>query len=142
MRLAFEVLGYNPFHGRMMDKNPHLLPLWIECLSARYYGNSEVYGKREYDKLFYPWNVSCNIPGSLVSEDLIKVYPDAKVVLSTRDVDRWMTSMKESVDVAIKWRSFDWLAWFEPVSPKYFSNFLHFNDSMLTRGIVVSQSVL
>lgn len=115
MRAAFEILGYKPFHGRMMDKKPELLPLWVEALQAKYLETCEVYGRKEYDKLFAGWNVSCNIPGSLVAEDLIKAYPNAKVVLSTRDVDKWMLSMKESVDLAIKWKSFDWLAPFEPV---------------------------
>ncbi|RAH70546.1 sulfotransferase family protein, partial [Aspergillus aculeatinus CBS 121060] len=59
-------------------------------------------------------NVSCNIRGTLVAADLIKAYPEAKVVVSTREVDRWLRSMRQSVDSAVSWKSFDWLAPWDP----------------------------
>jgi len=124
MLAAFEILGYQPFHGRMMEKKPELLSLWIEALQARYYGTCEVYGRKEYEKLFDGWNITCNMPGSLVAEDLIKAYPNAKIVLSTRDVDKWLHSMKDSVDLAVKWKSFDWLSTWDPVCLILFYIFL------------------
>ncbi|PYI11622.1 hypothetical protein BO78DRAFT_443746 [Aspergillus sclerotiicarbonarius CBS 121057] len=110
IRLAFEILSYTPFHGRIMDSLPHLYPLWTEALEARYLHTSAIYTRPDYDKLFSGFNVSCNIPGTLVAEYLIKAYPEAKVILSTRDVDKWLGSMQNSVDRAVKWRSFDWVA--------------------------------
>lgn len=49
MRTAFEILGYKPFHeSRLrMDKNLHLIAVWVEVMQARYYGTCEVYGRRE-----------------------------------------------------------------------------------------------
>ncbi|PWY94486.1 hypothetical protein BO94DRAFT_609828 [Aspergillus sclerotioniger CBS 115572] len=110
IRLAFEILSYKPFHGRMMDTLTHLYPLWTEALSARYLHTVPVYTRPDYDKLFSGFNVSCNIPGTLVAEDLIRAYPEAKVILSTRDVDKWLGSMHKSVDKAVQWKSFDWVA--------------------------------
>ena len=103
-------------HGQMMDQYPELYPLWQEALDAKYYGSCEPFGPREYNKLLGNYNVSSNFPGTLVAEDLIKAYPNAKVILTTRDVDSWLVSMKNSVDKAFQWRSFDWIAPWDPVS--------------------------
>ncbi|KAF4233517.1 hypothetical protein CNMCM8980_010234 [Aspergillus fumigatiaffinis] len=114
IRMAFEILKYRPFHGRMMDEMPHLYPLWTEALEARYLHTGKDYTRADYDKLFDGFNVSCNIPGTLVAAELIMAYPEAKVVVSTRDVDRWQQSMRQSVDSAVSWKSFDWLAPWDP----------------------------
>lgn len=99
-----------------MDQYPHLFPLYLEALQVRFEKNAELYGRKEFDKLFMgKWNVSCNMPGSLFADDLIKAYPNAKIILTTRDVDKWQRSMKESVDAAVKWKSFDWLASWDSV---------------------------
>ncbi|PTB42446.1 hypothetical protein M441DRAFT_191146 [Trichoderma asperellum CBS 433.97] len=113
---AFKILGYKPFHASMMDQYPYQLPLYTEALQAKYEKTTEPYGRKEFDKLFMgKWNVSCNMPGSLLADELIKAYPNAKIILTTRDVDKWQRSMKESVDAAVKWKAFDWLASWDSV---------------------------
>jgi hypothetical protein len=124
IRMAFEILKYRPFHGRMMDEMPHLYPLWTEALEARYLHTGKDYTRADYDKLFDGFNVSCNIPGTLVAAELIMAYPEAKVVVSTRDVDRWQQSMRQSVDSAVSWKSFDWLAPWDPVCFLFLCSFL------------------
>lgn len=104
----------------MMEHSPELYPLWQEALRIKYYGDGEPYGRREYDKLFEGYNVSANFPGSLVAEDLIKAYPNAKVILPIRDVDKWLHSVKNTVDSTIKWRSFEWIAPWDPVGTLLF----------------------
>jgi hypothetical protein len=100
----------------MMDQYPHLFPLYLEVLQVKFEKTAKPYGRKEFDKLFMgKWNVSCNMPGSLLADDLIAAYPNAKIILTTRDVDKWLRSMKESVDAAVKWKSFDWLASWDTV---------------------------
>ncbi|KAI0485178.1 P-loop containing nucleoside triphosphate hydrolase protein [Xylariaceae sp. FL0804] len=112
---AFQELGYKPFHASMMEYNNHLFPPYMEALEAKFLGTVKPYGRPEFDKLFQGrWDVTCNMPGSLLADDLIAAYPHAKIVLTTRDVDKWQRSMTESVDAAAKWRSFDWLARWDP----------------------------
>ena len=45
-----------------------------------------------------------------LSEDLIKAYPNAKVVLNTRDVDKWLVSMERSYYDTLEWRPLQILA--------------------------------
>lgn len=98
-----------------MEFIPHLHNLYTESLQAKYEGTVECYGRREFDKLFMGrWDVSCNMPGSLLADELIEAYPNAKVILTTRDVDKWQRSMSVSVDAAAKWKTFSWLASWDP----------------------------
>lgn len=114
LHTALARVGYKPFHGQMMDEMPELYPLWEEALGAKYYGEGEPFGVREYNKILGDFDVCSNFPGILVAEDLIKAYPEAKVILTTRDVDAWLRPMRNWVDPAHKWKSLDWLAPWEP----------------------------
>ncbi|KAF5232799.1 hypothetical protein FANTH_12810 [Fusarium anthophilum] len=112
-------LWYKPFHASMMEQYPHLLPLYMEAMQAKFEHTVKPYGREEFDKLFLgKWDVSCNMPGSLMADELIAAYPNAKIILTTRDVDKWQHSMKESVDVAAKWKTFDYLASWDPVGSR------------------------
>ncbi|RAH41732.1 uncharacterized protein BO95DRAFT_467623 [Aspergillus brunneoviolaceus CBS 621.78] len=110
IRMAFEILHYWPFHGP---------------LEARYLHTGKDYTRANYDKLFYGFNVSCNMTGTLVVADLIRAYPEAKVVVSTREVDRWLWSLRQSVDSAVSWKSFDWLAPWDPAYLDYYAWIQH-----------------
>ncbi|KAF2021113.1 hypothetical protein BU24DRAFT_438364 [Aaosphaeria arxii CBS 175.79] len=114
LRAALNVLGYNTFHGSMLQNTPELYPYWEEAISAYHYDTAANYTHEDYDKLLGDYNVSCNMPGTYVWRDLVDAYPDAKIILTNRDPDRWMTSMKASVDEGIKWRSWDYVTPFEP----------------------------
>lgn len=106
---AFNILGYRPLHESMMDQNPHLLGLFLEALQARFQGTVKPYGRNEFDKVFMGrWNVSCNnMPVTLLTDDVIKAYPNAKIILTTRD--------GQHSDPAVKWkRIFDWMASWDP----------------------------
>lgn len=113
--MAFEILDYKPFHGRMMDQFTYLYALWEEALSAKYYGKGPLWGREEFDKVFAGYNISCNFPGTIVAEELIRAYPEAKVVITCRDFDQWSKSMTQSVDRGLKWSSWDWIAPFDPI---------------------------
>ena len=44
------------------------------------------------------------------ADELIALYPDAKVVLTNRDVDKWLVSMKATVLESFRWPSWKWIA--------------------------------
>ncbi|OAK99689.1 hypothetical protein IQ06DRAFT_294121 [Phaeosphaeriaceae sp. SRC1lsM3a] len=114
LRAALNVLDYSTFHGSMMNQAPHLYPYWTEAISAYHYRTCKPYGRAEYDKLLGDYDVACNLPGTFVWKDLIDAYPDAKIILTNRDVDKWLKSMKESVDEGVKWKTWDLVTSFEP----------------------------
>jgi hypothetical protein len=38
-----------------------------------------------------------DLPAAVFSDELIAAYPDAKVILTTRDEDKWFQSMKDTI---------------------------------------------
>lgn len=95
---ALRELGYTPYHMIEALQNPKRdFPLWTEALNANFYDKSERWGREEFDRLFGKYDASLDVPTCLFWDDLHKVYPEAKIILTNRDVDKWMTSMQATV---------------------------------------------
>jgi hypothetical protein len=52
-----------------------------------------------WDKLYENYNAAVDVPTWLWYKDLIKKYPDAKVILTVRDPEGWYTSVKKASDM-------------------------------------------
>jgi hypothetical protein len=50
-----------------------------------------------------------DIPCILFADELIAAYPNAKVVLNTRDPDKWLQSMGKTFYVIMSWKSMAFL---------------------------------
>ena len=55
------------------------LPLWIE--SAK--------GNPQWDAIFAGYHSSTDYPGCMFWRELAAHYPEAKIILTTRDADKW-----------------------------------------------------
>jgi hypothetical protein len=121
LRAGLNVLGYSTFHGSMLQQKPHMYQYWQEAIAAYWYGGASArhYNRTDYDKLLGDYNVSCNMPGTFVWRDLVDAYPEAKIILTNRDVDKWVQSMKMSVDEGVKWKSWDLVTRFEPTQKEW-----------------------
>ncbi|KAK7990015.1 hypothetical protein PG989_010330 [Apiospora arundinis] len=115
IRHGLRKLGFECFHGAILEVSPWKFQYWDEAIRAKYYGEGKPYGRREFDKLLGEFEVSINFPGTLFAEELIEAYPEAKVILTVRDVDKWKQSLTQSVDSTRDWKSFDCLAPFDPI---------------------------
>jgi hypothetical protein len=80
--------------------------MWHDALCAKYDGVGE-FGRKEWDQLLgdcqvclngakiegkqplMPLQAVCDWPACAFAKELIEAYPNAKVILSTRDVDSW-----------------------------------------------------
>lgn len=49
-------------------------------------------------------------------DELLEKFPDAKVVLTNRDVESWEKSMRSSIFQIMKWKSLPFIAWLDPVN--------------------------
>jgi len=124
---ALEQLGYNPYHMAKAMKAPRLnFSLWNEALKAKFHpeleqttptptvaaaaAKSTHWGVDEFDKLLGNFDGVEDIPSICFAEELIAAYPDAKVVLNTRDVDAWLRSMDNTVGRVLRWRGWATLA--------------------------------
>ena len=82
-KLALEQLGFAPCHHMVeVFMNPAQVPLWIDA------GN----GNPDWDAIFGPYQAMVDHPGCAFWRELAAHYPDAKVLHTVRDPDKWFDS--------------------------------------------------
>jgi len=84
LKLALEHIGLGPcYHmSEMLSQMRSHLPLWIE--SAK--------GNPLWDTIFANYQSTTDYPGCMFWRELVAKYPDAKVILSTRNAEKWFES--------------------------------------------------
>ncbi|KAI0521733.1 P-loop containing nucleoside triphosphate hydrolase protein [Xylaria bambusicola] len=140
MRAAMKQLGYlDTYH--MMNcsiENPPDALLWMDALRAKYDGVGE-FTRKDWDKLLGGSQAVCDWPACAFAKELIEAYPEAKVVMTTRDVDSWHASTMKTVywratDPELRMLShFSWAAkMYYPMLKKFFDTF--FEGDFPNRG--------
>ncbi|KAJ6595545.1 P-loop containing nucleoside triphosphate hydrolase protein [Mycena vulgaris] len=104
LKTALETLGYvRTDHGSAVaTSSPEKKDMWIAALKAKIDGDGTPFGREEWDRLLGDCQAVTDVPHILFAEELIAAYPDAKVVLTTRDVDSWWRSYEATVVEAMK----------------------------------------
>ncbi|KAJ7450849.1 P-loop containing nucleoside triphosphate hydrolase protein [Mycena latifolia] len=127
MRAALEILEYHDMHHmEVVLKNPLEAELWTAAINARFFGRGTPYGRAEWDQLLGHCEVVADNPAILFATDLIAAYPDAKVILTNRDVDKWWTSYRESIINVTSSRRYRLAAALDPQGLGKFATFARF----------------
>ncbi|EFY94666.1 hypothetical protein X797_010298 [Metarhizium robertsii] len=105
LRAAMKRLGYlDTYHMTSCLENPPDALLWTDALCAKYDGAPRrPFTRRDWDRLLGHCQAVSGWPAAAFAADLIAAYPEAKVVLTTRDVDAWHASALKTV----YWRATD-----------------------------------
>jgi hypothetical protein len=61
----------------------------MDALTAKYDGIGTPFGREQWDQLLGDCQAVCDWPACAFAKDLVEAYPDAKVILTTRNVDSW-----------------------------------------------------
>ena len=87
-KIALETLGIGPCY-HMVNVLTHLglAQQWIDAFSEH----------ADWDEVFDGCQASVDWPGSFFYRDLMKAYPEAKVLLSVRDGQAWARSMQHTI---------------------------------------------
>ncbi|KAF2470756.1 uncharacterized protein BDR25DRAFT_369212 [Lindgomyces ingoldianus] len=90
-REAMKSLGYSDcYHGYVaVFESPEDCEMWYDALLAKYENRGKPYSREEFDHLLGHCQAVCGLPAVCFAEELIAAYPEAKVILSLRDVDSW-----------------------------------------------------
>lgn len=88
LKNALEQLGFGPCHHMVeVFMHPDSVPLWIAA--------SE--GKADWDAIYQGYASTVDYPGASYWRELIGKYPDAKVLHSVRDPDKWFESTQATI---------------------------------------------
>ncbi|PNP38860.1 hypothetical protein TGAMA5MH_09084 [Trichoderma gamsii] len=141
MRAAMKQLGYVDTYHMMNTsiENPPDALMWMDALCAKYDKKGKPFTREDWDQLLGNSQAVCDWPAIAFAKELIEAYPEAKVVLTNRDVDSWHASTMKTVywrvtDGELRWLShFDWAAsMYYPMLKKFFDTF--FEGDFPNRG--------
>ena len=66
-------------------------------MDARLFGKGSLYSVDQWDNLLGNYSAVADLPAIVFAKDLLKCYPDAKVVLVNRDMEKWYKSFNEGI---------------------------------------------
>ena len=88
LKVALEALGIGHcYHMTEVLKNSESVKDWIDAAE----------GNPDWDTIFSGYSATVDNPGCNYWKELAAHYPDAKVILTTRDADAWFDSTNETI---------------------------------------------
>lgn len=89
LKEALEILGFGPcYHMVEAFEHPEHVPTW----------NAAIRGEPvDWRKLFHDYQATVDWPGCTFYQQLMTEYPDAKVLLSVRDPEKWYESVSSTI---------------------------------------------
>jgi hypothetical protein len=89
LKAALEELGYKKCHHMFeVLSNPPQLPLWNDFYSTR---------SADFEQIFKGYQAVVDFPGAFFYKELMQQYPDAKVILTVRDPEKWYKSAMDTI---------------------------------------------
>jgi len=89
LKAALEILGYNKcYHMVELIQDPSRLQYWMEA---------EKTGQTDWDKLFEGYTAAVDFPPCNYYIQLMEKYPEAKVILTVRDPQKWYVSAYNTI---------------------------------------------
>jgi hypothetical protein len=89
LKHALEELGYVKCHHMIeLLQNPPQLPYWQELHHT---------GKTDFDKVLQGYRAVVDFPGAIYYKAMMEKYPDAKVILTVRDPEKWYKSACDTI---------------------------------------------
>ena len=88
LKHALEELGFGPCH--------HMIEVFAHPESAAQWVAAGA-GRPDWDAIYGNYRATVDYPGAMFWRELAAHYPDAKVIHSVRDPDRWFESTQETI---------------------------------------------
>lgn len=100
MCAAYETLGIPSYHWVKMAENPRDMILWEKALLSKWnpdWRDRMPLDRTSFDHLLGHAGACTDQPAAAMAEELVAAYPEAKVVLVERDVEKWYESFAKTV---------------------------------------------
>ena len=89
LKLALEQLGFGPCHHMFeVRDHPEQLPYWQAAARGEL---------PDWDEVFANYQSCVDWPSARLWREIAAHYPDAKVILTLRDADKWFASMHATI---------------------------------------------
>ena len=93
-KLALEQLGLGPcYHMSEALEHPDHWPLWVRAAA----GEAASWGQDQWEAIFANYASTTDAPACHFYKELMAAYPEAKVLLSVRDEEKWFASTQNTI---------------------------------------------
>ena len=89
LKIALEMLGFAPCY--------HMVEVFTHAGHSEAWEEAARSGKPEWHALLEPYKAAVDWPSSYFWRDLVKAYPEAKVILTERDPESWYKSITNTI---------------------------------------------
>lgn len=89
LKTALEQLGFTPCH--------HMVEVMAHPETTEFWRRAAEGEKLDWEEIYRDYRATVDWPGCHFYKQLAAAYPKAKVVLSVRDPNKWLASMKETI---------------------------------------------
>jgi len=125
LKLALDKLGFGPcYHMSEVLANAGHIDLW----------HSVADNAPDWSAIFENYQSTVDFPASIYWRELAAHYPDAKVILSLRDAERWFESTQDTILSPRMWdlmRGTPWRAMLERTISPLFDNKINDHDTLI-----------
>lgn len=88
LKMALAQLGLGPcYYMSEILSTPQAIPLWLDAVA----------GQPDWERIFAGYQSTMDYPGCTLWREISDHYPDAKIILTVRDPDRWFESVNETI---------------------------------------------
>ena len=122
LKAALEILGFGPCcHMQEVIKRPSHIKKWQQI------GRNQAV---PWHTIFHHFQATVDYPASPFYRELLHAYPDAKVIHTVRDPERWYDSTAETI-----FRSMDGLPFWAYKLPWPLGNFIDLQEKIVWQGL-------
>ena len=89
LKAALERIGYGPCY--------HMIEVLVAPERGRHWLERTQSGAPDWDAIFHGYRATVDWPAAAFWRELVERYPDARVLLSLRDADRWYDSVMNTI---------------------------------------------
>jgi len=127
LKFALEELGLGPcYHMREVIEHPEAAELWMAAAD----------GHPDWAAIFKNYKSTVDAPGCFFWRELHAKYPDAKVILTLRDPDKWFESTQATV-FSLLWvetvKKLPLARFFQKLTTERYGDKIHDHDFMVDR---------
>ena len=97
MQPASNILGFPCYRGLSLFTNIRDCEIWNSALDAKFFNKGPPFRKSDWDALLGNYSAVSDLPAIAFPQELLSAYPDAKVVLVERGIEKWYKSFDEGV---------------------------------------------
>lgn len=120
LKVALEMIGFRPcYHMVEVFAHPEHIAVWQAAAEGK---------PIDWKGLFAGYRAEVDWPASIFWKDLMQVYPEAKVILTVRDPEKWFESVQETIHWALQQDGMS------PVE-SHEEEYRHMIDTLIWRGM-------